>query len=121
MLNGRCIIRRDDSVYIRHILDAARKAVSFIERRKRDDLDIDEMLALSLVRLLEVAGEACNRVSSSFRENNPQVPWKKMIDMRNRLIHGYIDIDYDIVWDTVSRDLPILISSLVDTFKPHDN
>lgn len=113
----RYIIKRDDSVYIRHILDAARKAVSFVQNRRRDDLDKDEMLALSLVRLLEVAGEASNCVSESFRERHPEVPWKRMTDMRNRLIHAYSDVDYDIVWDTVSRDLPMLIATLNKAFK----
>ena len=74
----------------------------------REELGADEMLSLSLVRLLEIIGEAANGVSTDFREKRPQIPWKKMIGLRNRLIHGYFDINLDIVWDTVVEDLPPL-------------
>lgn len=115
--SGRFTIKRDDSVFLHHILDAARKAFSFIQNRRREDLDENEMLALSLVRLLEVIGEAGNSVSSDFREKHPKIPWKKMAEMRNRLIHGYFDVDYSIVWDTVANDLPLLIAELEGIIK----
>ena len=70
------------------------------------------MLMLSLTRLLEIIGEAANGVSESFREEHKDIPWKKIIGMRNRLIHGYFDIDPDIVWETVKTDLPPLVSKL---------
>jgi len=108
-------MQRDDTVYIRHILDAARKAISFAQDRTRKDLDTDEMLAFSLIHLLEVVGEAANCVSVDFRDKNPYIPWKKMIGMRNRLIHGYFDINLDIVWDTVVEDLPPLVADLEKT------
>lgn len=70
------------------------------------------MLALSLVRLLEIIGEAASGVSDGYRAKHPAIPWKKMIGLRNRLIHGYYDIDQDIIWDTVRGDLPPLIAML---------
>jgi len=88
---------RDDLVYIRHALDAAVKIIVFTKDKARADLATDEMLGLAIVRLLEVIGEAANCVSSVLVDRNPDVPWKKMIGMRNRLIHGYFDINYDIV------------------------
>jgi uncharacterized protein with HEPN domain len=100
---------RDDLVYIRHALDAAEKISAFTRDKARSDLDTDEMLGLAVVRLLEVIGEAAGCVSSTIIEQNPNVPWKKMIAMRNRLIHGYFDINYDIVWDTIIHDIPGLI------------
>ena len=103
---------QDDLVYIKHAIEAAQKARKFIKDRTRADLDKDEMLALSLVRLLEVIGEAANLVSSEFKKKHPSVPWKKMIGLRNRLIHGYFDINLTIVWDTVDRDLPSLLEAL---------
>jgi uncharacterized protein with HEPN domain len=105
-------MQRDDTVLLRHVLDAARKAVQFISGRKRSDLQDNEMLALSLVRLLEIIGEAANGVSDAYRAQHPQVPWQKMVALRNRLIHGYSDINLDIVWDTVAQDLPMLIERL---------
>lgn len=105
-------MQRDDMVCVRHILDAARKAMLFARDRTREELDADEMLSLSLVRLLEIIGEAANGVSMDFREKHPQISWKKMIGLRNRLIHGYFDINLDIVWDTVVEDLPPLVADL---------
>ncbi len=103
---------RDDLVYIRHAIDAAEKIQSFTRGKSRADLDTDETLALALVRLLEIIGEAANCVSPALIQNNPDVPWKKMIAMRNRLIHGYFDINYDIIWDTILNDIPRLIDLL---------
>jgi uncharacterized protein with HEPN domain len=115
-------MQRDDSVTINHILDAARKALQFVENRQREDLDKNEMLALSLVHLLEIIGEAANLISDDYRNKYPHIPWRKMIGLRNRLIHGYFDINLDIVWGTVRNDLPPLISDLenISTKRSHE-
>jgi uncharacterized protein with HEPN domain len=105
-------MQRDDIISIRHILDAARKALHFTENRDREELDKNEMLAISLVHLLEIVGEAANAVSEEFRQQHLHIPWRKMIVLRNRLIHGYFDINLDIVWDTVLKDLPPLVADL---------
>ena len=102
----------DDGVRIRHILDAAREAVGFVDGRGREDLDSDRMLSLSLVRLLEIIGEAARGVSAHFREAHPDLPWKSMAGMRDRLIHGYFDVNLDVVWETVTEDLPALVAQL---------
>ncbi len=104
--------RHDDSVRLRHMLDAARKARSLARRRKRKELDTDETLALALVKLVEIIGEAANRVSDEFQNSLPDLPWAEMIAMRNRLIHDYANIDNDQVWTTVNRDLPELVRLL---------
>jgi len=103
---------KDDSVRIRHILDAAREAVSFANGRSRADLDTDRKLNLSLVRLLEIIGEAARGISTQFRQAYPDLPWQSMVGMRDRLIHGYFDINLDVVWETVTGDLPPLIAQL---------
>jgi len=105
-------MQRDDIVCVRHILDAARKAMDFTQNRVRGDLEVDEMLSLSLVRLLEIVGEAANGVSADFQKKHPHIPWKKMVGLRNRLIHGYFDVNLDIVWDTIVEDLPPLVADL---------
>jgi uncharacterized protein with HEPN domain len=101
-----------DIVRLRHILDAAKKIVEYTEPIERDDLDKDEKLALALVRLLEIVGEAAKAVSSDFRLNNPQIPWREIAGTRDRLIHGYYDIDLDIVWQIVSEDISLLITAI---------
>lgn len=102
-------IFKDDITRLRHILDAAREAVLFAQNHSRIELDTNRMLNLSMVHLLEIIGEAARSISSEFREKHADVPWKKMIGMRDRLIHGYFDINLDIVWETVTEDLPPLI------------
>ena len=72
----------------------------------------DRLLALALVRLLEIIGEAAARVPAEERARRPGVPWSSIVSLRNRLIHGYDDIDHDIVWEVVTTDLPALVSAL---------
>jgi uncharacterized protein with HEPN domain len=104
--------KAEDVVRIRHMLDAAQKAVDFTKNHKRCDLDSDEKLALSVVRLLEVLGEAAKSVSRQSQQEYPQIPWRQIAGTRDRLIHGYFDVDLDIVWKIVSTDLPSLVREL---------
>lgn len=89
-----------------------RKAVEFTKNCDRSDLDKDEKLALSIVRLLEILGEAAKGLSEQCRQNYPSIAWRQITGTRDRLIHGYFDIDLDIVWNIVSSDLPSLINQL---------
>ncbi|HIK11733.1 MAG TPA: DUF86 domain-containing protein [Oscillatoriaceae cyanobacterium M33_DOE_052] len=102
----------DNRTRMLHILDAARDAVSFAENRTRNDLDTDKMLSLALVRCLEIIGEASSRIAKQRRDELSHIEWSKMVGMRNRMIHAYFDIDLDIVWDTVTMDLPVIIAQL---------
>ncbi|MBN2034539.1 MAG: DUF86 domain-containing protein [Deltaproteobacteria bacterium] len=113
-------MRRDDIACLKHIIAAAGKAVSFVEGKTRKDLDADEMLALSLVRLLEIIGEAANGVSSAFQNRFAQIPWRKMRGLRNRLIHGYFDVNLDILWVTILKDLPPLMKDLEEVISCSD-
>ena len=70
------------------------------------------MLNLSLVRLLEVIGEAAKALSPELCAAHSHIPWKKISGMRDRLIHGYFDINMDVVWETVTQDLPPLVEAL---------
>jgi len=94
------------------MLDAAREAISFAAGRSRDDLDHDRMLVLEIVKDVEIIGEAAARTTATARAAYPDVPWAQIIAMRNRLIHAYFDVDLQVVWDTVTVDLPQLISVL---------
>ena len=94
------------------MLDHAREAVAMATGRKRPDLDSDRQFSLALVRLLEIIGEAANRVRDDQRGRIPEVPWAQIVGLRNRLIHGYDEVDFDILWQIVSHDLPKLIEVL---------
>ncbi len=101
----------DDPVRLRHTLDVAR-AVSFAQNRTRSDLDTGRMLTLALVRCLEILGEAASRITKEHQDELPQIPWPQMIGMRNRIIHAYFNIRLEVVWDTVTLNLPPLIAEL---------
>jgi uncharacterized protein with HEPN domain len=105
-------MRNDDRIRLQHMLDAANEALSFIQSKTRFDLDIDRMLVLSLVKELEIIGEAGSKVSPETRAQNTGVPWQDISGMRNRLIHAYFDVDLDVVWSTVTKDLPLLKAEL---------
>lgn len=94
------------------MLDAANDAMSFVAGKERGDLDTDRMLALALVKTIEIIGEAGARVSKEGRSEVPLVPWREVVAMRNRLIHAYLDVDLDVVWQTVVEDLPPLAEAL---------
>lgn len=104
--------RHDPLVPLKHMLDSAQEAVGLARGRKREDLDTDRMLNLSLTRLLEVIGEAATRVPQNERGKYPLIPWEQIIGLRNRLIHGYDSVDMAIVWQIVMTDLPELVAEL---------
>ena len=106
--------RHDDPTRLRHMLEAASKVGEFIAGLSLDAVRSDEMRALAVVRLLEIIGEAANVVSTEFRDANPEIPWPQIVGLRNRLIHGYTDVDWDVLWDIVTNDLPKLIDALQD-------
>ena len=105
-------MRRDDLIRIRHMLDAPRDAIRFAGDKTRADLDDDRMLTLSLVKCVEIIGETASKVTEETQESRPEIPWSVIVAMRNRLIHGYYDMDLDRIWDTVAEDLPPLVVAL---------
>jgi len=105
---------RDDTIRLRHMLDAAQAGVSFAKGRTRADLDSDQQLAFSLVKAIEIVGEAANRMSLECRTRHPEIPWADNIGMRHRLTHAYFDINLNVVWRTATEELPVLIAQPED-------
>jgi uncharacterized protein with HEPN domain len=110
--------RRDDLVRLRHMLDHAREAAELVRGRSRGDLDSDRVLGLALVRLLEIVGEAANRVSEETRRQQPAIPWSQIVSLRHRLIHGYDSVDLDILWALLQSDVPALVAALESIVPP---
>ena len=105
-------MRPEDRVRLQHMLEAADTAIQFMQGRDRLELDQDRMLLFAVVRVVEVLGEAASRVSPDARELHRDLPRRAATSMRNRLIHGYFDIDRDILWATVTVELPALVETL---------
>ena len=104
--------RHDDRTRLRHMLAHAEEATEMAHGHVRADLDSDRKLNLSLVHLMEIVGEAAGRVSAGTRARLGAIPWPDVIGLRNRLVHGYDKVDFDILWDIIQYDLPPLIAEL---------
>jgi uncharacterized protein with HEPN domain len=104
--------RDDPQVRLRHMLAYAQEAVALMRDRNRTDLDTDRTLGLAILRCVEIVGEAASRIPVDIQQRYTKIPWPQIIGMRNRLVHGYDIVDHDIVWSTVTQDLPPLIVEL---------
>jgi len=103
---------KDDLVYVGHMLDMTRKIVTVVKTRTRADFDSDEILRLALTHMVQVIGEAAGHVSQSFRSTHPEIPWRAIVGMRQKVVHDYLAVDDDMVWDTVTREIPALVARL---------
>ena len=101
-----------DMVRLRHMLEYAREAMELAQGKERKQIDADRVLSLALVRLMEIIGEAANRITPEYRSRYPSIPWLQIVSLRNRLIHGYDSVDMEIVWEILTTDLPALVKEL---------
>jgi len=99
-----------DAPHILDIVGSARLVQAYIEGVTRDTFMKNVQLQDSVIRRLEIIGEAAGRISISFRERHPAIPWSRMIGMRNRMIHTYDAVDLDIVWTTAQERIPELLA-----------
>ena len=104
--------QKDDRVYLGHMVDMARKALSFVDGVSREEFDNNETLRLALTHLIQIIGESARRVSPEFRALYPQIPWKGIVGMRSKVVHDYLNVDDDVVWSTLTDDLPALAIEL---------
>ena len=105
-------MRQDDLLYLGHMLDMARKACARIAALDREEYDRDEDVQLALTHLVQVIGEAARHVSPECQLALPEIPWREIVGMRNRIVHEYLGVDEDVVWEVVSYDLPSLVTVL---------
>lgn len=108
---------RDEALAL-DMLIAARKARAYLGNTVIEDLEANTLLQDAIVRQLGILGEAAARVSGEYRNTCPDVPWRDIVGMRNRLVHDYWDTDVGEVWRTVTHDLPDLIDTLVALIPP---
>lgn len=102
----------DDATRIRHMIEAAQSAQTFISGKTRQDLDNDKMLLFAVVRAIEIIGEAASRITEETKKTAPNIPWRAISGMRNRLIHAYFDVDADFVWIAAAQEAPALVRQL---------
>ena len=103
-----------DKSYILDILDSAQRVYEYITSNSYERYYSDPMLQDAIVRRLTIIGEAVNRLSVEFKQENPNIPWTIIKGFRNILVHEYDSLDYDLIWQTVNNDIPKLIKQLKD-------
>ena len=107
----------DPTEYLRHMLQEAEYLLAQSGKLTKEVFLQDETLKRAFARSIEVLGEAAKQVPASFREQHAQLPWKGMAGMRDRLIHGYFGVDYDLVWDVVTNKVPEVQAGLLRLLK----
>lgn len=111
-------MQKDDFVYVGHMLDMAQKALGLVRGKDRQDYNSDEALRFALAHLIQVIGEAARHVSKKFCDAHPQIPWKAIIGMRHKVVHDYMNVDEDVVWDTIAKELLPLVTALQKVVPP---
>ena len=103
--------------YLRHVLEEADYLIGSSAGVTAEEFQANETLQRAFVRSLEVIGEAAKNIPEEFRQEHPNINWRGMAGMRDRLIHGYFGVDYEIVWDVVINHVPSLrreVASILD-------
>ncbi len=101
-----------DELRLRHMRDAAASALNFVENRMSDELETDLLLEYAVRYALQIIGEAASKISAETHQQYPEIPWKLIIGIRQRIVHDYESVKYDVIWSTVVDDLPPLIRQL---------
>jgi len=105
-------MKRDDTVYLHHILDAIELIEEYTKGMSENEFLGNMMAHDAVVRQVEIIGEAARNISDEFQEKHKKLPWGKMIGIRNKIIHEYFNVNYAIMWDTIKGDRPLLKKSV---------
>jgi len=108
---------RSDSVYLQDILDAVEIILTYIENKTEFEFVNDQMLQDAVIRRFEIIGEASTKISEDIKDKNPQVQWRLMKGMRNKLIHEYFGVSAITIYSTIKLDLPVLKEQLENLVK----
>ncbi len=108
---------KDNKVFLRHILERIGRVELYLRDADWENFQSDIKTADAVVRNIEVIGEAATDMSGEFREQTKQIKWRKIIDTRNRIIHGYASVDLEIIWDISQNDLPVLKKQIEEILK----
>ena len=103
---------RDDDARLLDMLLAAREAIALVNGLTFPEFQRNRMAQLAVLKTIEIVGEAASRISTDTARAHPDIPWSGIVGMRNRLVHGYFNINLERVWETVRQDIPQLISQL---------
>lgn len=109
-----------DIIRLRHMVDATNQALTFVAEKSRSELETDQLLTLALVKLIEIFGEAASKITRDAKSQTQEIPWADIVAMRNRLIHGYFDVNLDIIWRTVTEEMPPIARQIENLLSSDD-
>lgn len=105
-------MKKDDLVYVNHIMDSIKDIEEFVSGADNKKFQEDKMLKYAVVRCIEIIGEASKNFSTEFKKKHADIPWKEITGMRDKVIHDYGGVDYNLVWMVVQKDMPVLKKKL---------
>ncbi len=105
---------KKDSVYLKHIVDAIMRIETYVQGMKYESFMETSLVQDGVIRQLEIIGEATKNLSDDLRSKSPEIVWKDMAGMRDKLIHQYFGVDLVAVWDSVEQDLPFIKKKIVE-------
>ena len=111
------MIKREYKDYVNDIIDSINDIQQFIGAQSFDAFVKDRKTYNAVIRSIEIIGEAAKNIPESIKKNNNDLPWKQMVGMRDKLIHGYFGIDNEILWKTVQVDIPSLLPIIKKAFQ----
>jgi len=111
---------KKDAVFLKHILDAINLIEEYLKDKSHEEFKDNRMLQDAVIREIEIIGEAAKNLSKEFRNKHSDIPWRQIAGMRDKLIHGYLGVDLDAVWDTATMDVPSLKERLQEILKKEE-
>ena len=114
-------MKHDDTVYIKHIVDSVYRIENYVSDTSKNEFlsDENEMMRAAVVRELEVIGEAAKNITKEFQQTHPEILWRDITDTRNKIIHDYMSVDYDLVWVIVRQYIPNVYDQVIKIIEQH--
>jgi len=110
-------MKREYEDYLRDMLENAEKALSFVQGMDYDGFCTDDKAVYAVIRAFEIIGEAARQIPENVRQSNPEIQWREIAAMRNKLTHEYFGVNTKVIWRTVHEDLPVIIPLLKKILK----